>query len=360
MRKCARRSRGSLSSAPFRDALPRAFCTRPFVLLLTLDVSSAGLTGSLVADATVRALQQNLWSSLYFLLSLPRILALLTSVGQCRNKCMSATVCLINISRCVKDKILDLVQHFIKTNVNKRGSPEDWRCREAALTAFGCIVDGPDRDKHLPFVVEAFGFLLEQALGDEHPMVRRTTLWTLGRIFEHLHTPETHPQLVTQDNVGAIVGALLRAMAMDHSMALKACYAIQQLADGFSPADERHELTPFFPQIAEELLKVAYSSVPADHAAALHVTAFEAMHTLIANSAQESIEFVTQMTPHFLKLIEQSLVAVDGDKALLQKRNELQGQLCAALQVRVIVVTRVTSGRIPPFAVSNATCCTWI
>jgi hypothetical protein len=58
------------------------------------------------------------------------------------------------------------------------------------------------------------------------------------------------------------------------------------------------------------------------------------MHTLVANSAQESIELVTKMVPHFLKLIGETLAVVGGDKALLRKRNELQGQLCAALQVR--------------------------
>ena len=116
--------------------------------------------------------------------------------------------------------------------------------------------------------------------------MRRTALWTIGRIFEHLHTPNAQPALVTQHNVTDVVDALLRAMTAGHAMALKACYAVQALADGFSPLDERHELTPFFPQIAEALLKVAYSDVPLDHAAALHVTAFEAMHTLIANSAQ--------------------------------------------------------------------------
>lgn len=165
-------------------------------------------------------------------------------------------------------------------------------------------------------------------------MVRRTTLWTLGRIFEHLHVPDAQPQLVTQANVERIVSALLRAMAADQSMAQKACYAVQMLADGFSPADERHELTPYFAQIAEDLLKVAYSNVPAENAAALHVTAFEAMHTLITNSAQESIEYVTKMVPHFLKLIETACVAVE-DGQMLQKRNELQGQLCAALQARL-------------------------
>ena len=75
---------------------------------------------------------------------------------------MSATVCLINISRCVKDASFDLIKSFIAENVSKRGTGEEWRCREAALTAFGCLVDGPSRETLLPFVNEAFGFLLDQ------------------------------------------------------------------------------------------------------------------------------------------------------------------------------------------------------
>ena len=48
----------------------------------------------------------------------------------------------------------------------------------------------------------------------------------------------------------------------------------------------------------------------------------------------QSIELVTKMTPHFLSHIESSLAAGAADKAILQRRHELQGQLCAALQVR--------------------------
>jgi importin subunit beta-1 len=140
---------------------------------------------------------------------------------------MSATVCLINVTKCVKDQVFDIFHNFISQNVTQRSSPEDWRHREAALTAFGCLVDGPPRSRLLPFVNEAFGFLFGQALVDEHPMVRRSALWTIGRIFENLHRPNVQPPLVTQHNVKTIVEALVCAMRVDHSMALKACYAIQ-------------------------------------------------------------------------------------------------------------------------------------
>jgi importin subunit beta-1 len=140
---------------------------------------------------------------------------------------MSATICLINVTKCVKGQVFDIFHNFISQNVTQRGKPEDWRHREAALTAFGCLVDGPPRSRLLPFVNEAFVFLFGQALQDEHPMVRRSALWTIGRIFESLHRPNAQPPLVTQHNIKTIVDSLLLAVTTDHSMALKACYAIQ-------------------------------------------------------------------------------------------------------------------------------------
>ena len=79
---------------------------------------------------------------------------------------MSATVCLINVARCVKDRAIPQVQQFTQDNINKRATPADWRCREAALTAFGCLVSGPSRDALLPLVKEALLFLLDDALQD--------------------------------------------------------------------------------------------------------------------------------------------------------------------------------------------------
>jgi importin subunit beta-1 len=261
---------------------------------------------------------------------------------------MAATVCLMNIAKTVKDQIFDTVKLYIQTNVSKRSTREDWRAREAALTAFGCIVEGPNRSNLLPFANEAFVFLLQQGLHDEHPMVRRTTLWTLGRIFEFLHvaTSAGQPSLVTAQNIGGIVDALLGAMQSSAGMAQKACYAVQALAEGFSPDEENHALTPHFAAIIEALFKVAYTEV-AEHAATLHVTAFEAMHTVIQQSAQQSIELVTKMIPHLLSRIQETFTGLDNAqlpeetiKAISQRRSELQGQLCTALQVCMCSCTK--------------------
>jgi hypothetical protein len=96
------------------------------------------------------------------------------------------------------------------------------------------------------------------------------------------------------------------------------------------------------------------AQVPADAAAALHIMAFEAMHTVIAHAAQSSVQLVVQLIPHLLTRLDATLGADAADngahgagdaaaKATLQRKNELQGQLCAALQVHTPFISCLSS-----------------
>ena len=64
-------------------------------------------------------------------------------------------------------------------NIDKKAGPEDWRCREAATSAFGAILEGPSLDKLAQYVAAGLGFLLN-AMKDPNQQVRHTTAWTIG------------------------------------------------------------------------------------------------------------------------------------------------------------------------------------
>lgn len=249
------------------------------------------------------------------------------------NVCMSAAVCLTSISQSAGDLVVQPVTEYVKVNVSKQSAPDDWRWREAAMTAFGCIVEGPKRQTLLPFVSEAFHFLVTQGLQDPHAMVKRTTAWTIGRIFEFLHEEHAQPPLVTHQNAGPLVDALLMALGGGPAMAERTCYAIQQLAAGFSANDDAHELTPFFARIVEALMTVAYAEVRLDMAHKLHISAFEAINDVITYAAISSMPFVVEMVPHLLGRIKETF-SMTAD-AMQQRKHELQGQLCAALQCTI-------------------------
>lgn len=68
---------------------------------------------------------------------------------------------------------------FSQANIQKNGSPEDWRYREAATFAFGSILEGPTVETLAQLARSGLGFLLT-ALKDSNPSVKNTTAWTIG------------------------------------------------------------------------------------------------------------------------------------------------------------------------------------
>ena len=71
--------------------------------------------------------------------------------------------------------------------------------------------------------------------------------------------------------------------------------------------------------------------VPSDVAHKLHISAFEAINDVIQNSAMDSMQYVCEMVPHLIQRISATFNI--REEHLQQRKFELQGQLCAALQV---------------------------
>lgn len=90
---------------------------------------------------------------------------------------MAAGTSLSLCSQVLGNDIIGIVLDFVRTNF----SSEDWKRREAAVLAFGCIMDGPDTKQLQPLVQESFANLCK-VLADNSVAVRDTAAWTIGRI----------------------------------------------------------------------------------------------------------------------------------------------------------------------------------
>jgi len=72
-----------------------------------------------------------------------------------------------------------LTAALLQANIDRKNTPEDWRCREAATFAFGSILEGPEPEKLVQLVNMGLPFFLS-ALKDPNSQVRHTTAWTIG------------------------------------------------------------------------------------------------------------------------------------------------------------------------------------
>ena len=156
------------------------------------------------------------------------------------NLAMAGGTCLNLIANLTGDQVVDGVMQYITQNIQQ----DNWRQKEAALFAFGAILEGPSRKKLAPLANEALPFLLN-SMNDNNTHVKDTTAWTIGRVFEFVQSPEY--RLITQGNLGTTLAALTESLKDVPNVAGKACWSIQNLVTSLGDDDLlRPELSPFF------------------------------------------------------------------------------------------------------------------
>lgn len=124
------------------------------------------------------------------------------------NLAMAGATCLDLVARLVRDDIVDIVMPFVQRHV----ASANWREREAAVFAFGSILDGPSAEKiSSVFTPESFKFLLNMLKDADHK-VRDSTAWTLGRIIEFLAGVDVKAPLITPELLPAVLALLLECL----------------------------------------------------------------------------------------------------------------------------------------------------
>ena len=248
----------------------------------------------------------------------------------------AAGLCLQVLCRTCGNMVVDAVLPFVQLHV----TGADWRAREAAVTAFGALVDGPSDDRIRPVAAAALNSLLT-LLKDPSLPVRRSTAHCLGTVFEALHMPadpDALPPVVPADTLPAVLSALVHAVAQDDpSVADSAIWAVTQLVDGYSPMAAEHPtqatpLSPFFTNLVQALLQAAERP----DAVKLRGDAYDALcETLNCGTAAEG-QVMLQLIPHLLAKLAQTWEGAQQAQlsgAALEAQAEMQGHLCGCLMV---------------------------
>ena len=130
------------------------------------------------------------------------------------NPCKAAGVCLMLLSNCAENAIIQHVFPFVSANIKHT----DWKHREAAVMAFGSMLEGPDVSSIKSIAEQAVPFLIE-LLRDPNVAVRDTTAWTIGRIFEFVSQA-----VMTDELLRAIGSALVNGLTDVPRVATNICW----------------------------------------------------------------------------------------------------------------------------------------
>lgn len=192
----------------------------------------------------------------------PVLLALLTRQEEDAdedewNVSMAAGTCLGLLAQAVADTIVPAVIPFIEGNIRSG----DWHYREAAVMAFGSILEGPDPAVLISLVNQALPILLDM-MTDPSAHVKDTVAWTLGRICDQLINT-TKPDV----HLHPLVSALVNGLRDSPRIATNCCWALMNLAEQLSYPEsddqqaQSNPLAPYYDGIVQALLQVTETCV---------------------------------------------------------------------------------------------------
>ena len=201
------------------------------------------------------------------------------------NVSMGAGTCLQLFAQCVEGQIVQPVLSFVEKNLRS----EDWKEREAAVMAFGCILEGPEPELLKPLVTQALGLLL-QMMSDPVLQVKDTTAWTLGRVTDFVIGAITTETLLPQ-----MVQVLVGGLNDNPRIIGNCCWAVMNLSEQLGQSGEgvTAKMSPFYEPLIGALLRVTEVAPNENNA---RTSAYEALSTMVAHSAQDVLPLVSNLS----------------------------------------------------------------
>ncbi|KAI8618910.1 karyopherin Kap95 [Chytriomyces sp. MP71] len=238
------------------------------------------------------------------------------------NISMAAATCLSLLAAVLEDEIVALVLPWVQGNLQ---SP-DWKFREAAVMAFGSILDGPKSETLSPLIEQALPFLIAM-MKDPQVQVKDTTAWTLGRISEMM-TPET----VKPDQLHALISVVVGGLTDQRRVASNCAWCIINLAEHMASEDTNVNSYPLS-QYFDGLITALLSCVNEKSDSNLKATVYEAIATLVSTCAQDCFPTVERLANEMLTRLNATIamqreIVSSDDRTTLQ---ELQANICSVL-----------------------------
>ncbi|KAK4989010.1 karyopherin Kap95 [Elasticomyces elasticus] len=256
------------------------------------------------------------------------------------NVSRAAYQCLQLWAQAVGSTVVPPVLAFVEKNLRS----EDWHYRDAAVSAFGAIMEGPEEKVLDPLVKQALPVLIGM-MDDQVVQVKDSSAYALGRICE-ASADSIDPSLHLQP----LVASLFQGLSSHPRMASSCCWALMNLADRFAgePGCAANPLSPHFQASITHLLQVTERN-DADNM--LRTAAYEVLNAFVANAANGSLPLVAELANVILDRLEktiplqQQVVSVEDKLTLEEMQTSLTSVIMAIIQ-RLEVEIRPQADRI--------------
>ena len=261
------------------------------------------------------------------------------------NKSTEAAWCLAAVATVIENDIIEHVVPWVTQNIQHG----DWHLKEAAVMAYGCILDGMNEQANMPsHAPPVLDFCLGYIKDDPNDLVKNSSAWTITKICESEHAFETIADARFPERVQRILEVMHTAEpATSAHLAISVRHiadnVLRMVEDGQSAGT--YPLAPMFSGIVECLYATA--DRPDATESNLRHECYEAMAKVLESAnpekapdaAQPAVaQVVTQyiipvLLPRFGERLNAELgkpvVNADDNNA----RTEWVGYFCGAIQM---------------------------
>lgn len=229
-------------------------------------------------------------------------------------------------SQAVGSQIVPPVLAFVEKHLRN----EDWHYRDAAVSAFGAMMEGPDEKVLDPLVKQALPVLIGM-MNDESVQVKDSAAYALGRICEAVSE-----SIDPREHLQPLIQALFGGLASHPRMASSCCWALMNLADRFAgePGCQTNALSQHFQASVQHLLQVTEQTQDNQ----LRTAAYEVLNAFVTNGANDSVPMVAELSNVVIERLEKTIpmqsqvVSVEDRLTLEEIQTSLTSVVMAIIQ----------------------------
>lgn len=237
---------------------------------------------------------------------------------------MAAGSCLQLFAQVTGIYVVEPTLHFVAKHIS---DTENWHAREAAVMAFGSILEGIDPEQAKVVIGQALAPILP-LIKDNVLQVKETVAWCLGRIIENIQE---------FSDIGEYLPNLLQALVtglQDHpKVSTNCCWSFINLLEQFcadGPELQSTVLSPYYELVVPVLIRLTTSP---DNEHSARTSAYEALSSFVSYSGADTLPVVQNVASEALTRLESSVPLARELNSVEAKANleETQSNILALL-----------------------------
>ena len=232
-------------------------------------------------------------------------------------------------AQCVGGDIIPPVLQFVEANLRH----EDWHRRDAAVSSFGAIMDGPDLATLDPLVKQALPVLISM-MEDKVVQVRDSAAYALGRICDYCSD-----SIDVQVHLHPLISCLFNGLASSPKMAGSCCWALMNLADRFA-GDVGAQTNPLSTHFKDSISSLLAVTERLDTDTQLRTAAYEVQVSFVTNAANDCLEMVASLSDVILQRLE-ATIGLQKQVVSVEDRINLEELQTSLTSVLLSIVQRL-------------------